>query len=1098
MSETRLPVDHQVRREVVEPAGSFIVQAPAGSGKTELLTQRFLRLLAGVDQPQKVLAITFTRKATREMLDRVLERLRDADAGRIPEEAHQHVAHGFALAALKRDREEGWNLLDNPGLLQIHTIDGLCARLAGRGGDQRLSLAGLSVAEYPGPAYREAARRTLDDASRSTGGHPVREALEGLLLRERGDANRLLDLLAEELPRRDQWLSDMAGAPDQADLLAERQRLEIANLESALGRDRLEEAGDLLSLLPPSEKTAATESLAEAWAGAQSGDPADRAWGYWRVVNRLSTTQSAPYKPRSLGSQVAADTPDRDGVIESLGAIVETWHASRDALDAFKRFHAYPPLDREPGDRDLLDQLAVLLTHACAQLDVVFAETGVCDFQHVARLALQSLGDEETPGEALLIEDGRLEHVLIDEFQDTSILQYRLVERLVAGWTPGDGRTLFLVGDPMQSIYRFRKAEVGLFQEVSSTERLGDVALAHRRLQVNFRSRASVIDEVNGVCGALFRPPSPGATSHVDYTPVDPYFGAGGEIVYRGFRKDHDDAVEREARWIAARVAQLLAGGEVETVGVLARARAHLEPVARALAEGSVDFEAVDVQSLDQRPVVLDLLTLTRALLHPGDRVAWLGLLLGPWCALQPEALLQVAGDRNSADLVDRCLDPGVIDGLGREDRERVVRVGEVLRSARDAAGRAGLARRVESAWVRLGAPRVARSVQDLEDAEVFLALLARLEREQPEDFLGELEERLDKLYAGSREAGVKLMTIHKAKGLEFDAVFLPALERGTGNDRRALFRQHDVGRTLETRGTLMAPLKPAGSSTPGLFDYLGMLEREAQASEAQRLLYVAMTRARRFLHLSAVCGIRSDGGIRRQSGSFLAMLEERFETVLEDPVEGSPGEAVMIESPSPAHHLRLGSEAPVAVPVPVHELVTLGEAPPDRERLALGEALHRWLELIHDHWDEHWTGDWYLSHQQALRSSLALAGASSSEVPRLAGELVDLLRELLTNPDVCRLLDPAGKTQSLAEAEYLRPRGSRLERFIVDRLYQDAKGRWHVIDYKTGADGDDTQGKWRRQLDDYAEIVAAAEQGPVTETRVLQAGTGRFIDPEG
>ncbi len=339
-------------------------------------------------------------------------------------------------------------------------------------------------------------------------------------------------------------------------------------------------------------------------------------------------------------------------------------------------------------------------------------------------------------------------------------------------------------------------------------------------------------------------------------------------------------------------------------------------------------------------------------------------------------------------------------------------------------------------------------------------------------------------------------MTIHKAKGLEFDAVFLPGLDGKPKLGDRRLFRQQDVSLDDGQRYSLLAPLKPSGLDQPTLYDYLGLLEKEAQDSEAQRLLYVAMTRARRFLRLSAVVGINKNGTLTRAAGSFMTLMHERFEALLGDLDAAAAPPANDETDLTPLVLLPL-AEPDVEPAACEGEPATLGEPFPDRERLALGEAVHRWLELVHDHWSEDWLGDWYGSRSAALRSSLRLAGAPEASLDRLEQRLVDVLRGLLAREDLRPVFSPEGKARSEAEALYLVPEGSRIRRLIIDRLYQDAEGAWHVIDYKTGLASEVTRPRWRAQLERYAAAVAEAERGPVSERRILQAVEGRLIDPD-
>ena len=133
----------------------------------------------------------------------------------------------------------------------------------------------------------------------------------------------------------------------------------------------------------------------------------------------------------------------------------------------------------------LLDVLRLVL----ARLQLVFARENAIDYPESTMIALRALSSDEGPSDLLLALDMKMEHLLLDEFQDTSLAQHELIERLTEGWTPGDGRTLFIVGDPMQSIFGFREADVGLFLTAQKNRRIGSVALEPLTLARNFRSQ---------------------------------------------------------------------------------------------------------------------------------------------------------------------------------------------------------------------------------------------------------------------------------------------------------------------------------------------------------------------------------------------------------------------------------------------------------------------------------------------------------------------------------------------------------------------------------------------------------------------------------
>ena len=235
MSDRKTPQDVEVRREALDPARSFIVQAPAGSGKTGLLIQRYLALLATVDVPEEVFAITFTRKATGEMRGRVLEAL-DLARGPAPGQAHARLTWELAAAVRARDDEQGWDLHANPARLRIQTIDALCHQLARRmpvlarfGGD-------AAPADDAEPLYREAARRTLalvEEPGRFA------DAVAVLLLHLDNDISRFESMLHTMLVRRDQWLRFLTE--ESVDATAVRAALQSAlerAVDDALGAAR--------------------------------------------------------------------------------------------------------------------------------------------------------------------------------------------------------------------------------------------------------------------------------------------------------------------------------------------------------------------------------------------------------------------------------------------------------------------------------------------------------------------------------------------------------------------------------------------------------------------------------------------------------------------------------------------------------------------------------------------------------------------------------------------------------------------------------------------------------------------------------------------
>ena len=872
MSPSNRPADAAIRERALDPSRSFIVQAPAGSGKTELLTRRYLRLLATVERPEEILAITFTRKAAAEMRGRILKALALGAADQPPPEEYKEATWRLARAARAADAQHGWRLEAHPARLKIQTIDALNHTLARQLPILSGTGAALRIADDSEPLYARAVLRVIEHLGTDS---PVADAVERLVRHLDNQVGILAALLTDLLKRRDHWLDLDLLHSDRDEL---RTRLESALAAAVAQRlQRLkamwpdDTCGELVALAQAARDRLRTSDPSHVLA---TSDPLVRFPGAavedlagWRVLRQMLLTKDGAWR-RKMDKRDGFP-PESKPQGQALLAIVDQLQAldSRgggDLADALHETRDLPAVRYSGAQWLALESLLEVLKIAVAELALVFRERGEADHVAAALAGRQALGSVDEPTDLALQLDYRLKHLLVDEFQDTSRSQIRLLRLLTAGWTPGDGRSLFLVGDPMQSIYRFREADVGLFLKLQH-EGLGDLPLESLTLTVNFRSTQPVIDWVNAAFERVLPPKDDPERGGVRFTASGsrPGVPVEGGVHFHPLVGPKAETQVQEAELVARLVADARHRDPACRIAILVPARTHLASILPALSARSLRYQAVDIDPLRDRPVVQDLLALTRALVHLADRTAWLAILRAPWCGLVLADLHVLGADGSSpkgsaATLWDRLNDAAVTARLSTEGRRRVERLRGVLARALEERGRWPLRDWIERAWHALAGPAVTGTATDLADAEAYFARLDRLEQAGDLDDVALLEDEIADLFAvpdaGTTPAGgsppLEIMTLHKAKGLEFDTVILPGLERRGGRDGERLLRWLELPRADDGPSLLLGPLSAREADKDPLYQWLGEIEKDRAAFERGRQLYVGATRAVRELHL--------------------------------------------------------------------------------------------------------------------------------------------------------------------------------------------------------------------------------------------------------
>ncbi len=1147
--------DEHARDYATDPRRSILLQAPAGSGKTTVLTQRLLRLLAEVDDPEEVLAITFTRKAAAEMRARVLKALR----GEIDTSTAQgRRLHALASAALERGSKRGWNLAQDPGRLRIQTIDSFNFRLASQLPVTAKAGGALTITDRPWELYNRAARETLVAAESD----PIlSEDIEFLFERLDNNWHNVEQLLASMLQQRGHWLRYVLGHEPQA--LCARINESLANI----ARDHLAAACGRLSAALRAE----AGSLPQA--GLLGSEP--ECLAAWKSFASLTLTQKGEWrKPRGITKALGPLYEDA-AAKDALRACLERVSGVAGAREALLELSSLPAFELFENDAAAIMALSRVLRAAAIQLQAEFAIDGRVDHTYIGGAARAALADAGLPTDLALRTGMSLRHILVDEFQDTSLAQFDLVEALTAGWEEGEGRTLFVVGDPMQSIYQFREAEVGLFLKARDAG-IGGVHLEALRLSRNFRSIPELIEWTNEAFTNLFPKSDDLRASAVAFTPslagltrTSHEIGTSAQVPLAGPRpNDTQPSADRaevrhatapdntqpsagraevsrasapdavrlhlfpgdnraaETNAIIDHIVELRAANPTETVAILVAARTHAAAIMLALEARAVDAIGVDLIPLRDLSIVRDLVALLEALYHLGDRTAWLAVLRAPWCGLSLQTLTAISHRRDAKLPWEAIADPDRLAHCSADDTSRLARVRSVLATALETRDSAPLADWLETTWLRLGAAD-AYPKEDLRHARAFLAALsdraASGEWSGPKD-VGSL---LGDLYAqpqASTSNPVQIMTIHRAKGLEFDHVFVPSLDRDLNRGREPLLRWLDLPRRDGESDLVMAPVPAIGDDAGGSVGvYLKKLMARRAANEQTRLLYVATTRAKKTLYLSAAPKAKQDGTVIPRTGTLLACLWPALGatfTAAGHRSRAMPMSAGDISSEESAEWLR-HDDAPndntvtdtvAPATTPLRRLPSnwtppsFDPSPADLSRLPIG---HQSLEPPEFSWvgetgrhigtvvhaalesfasaTELPTRARIQSEREIYTHQLRRHGVPDRDLPRATDRVLEALTNTVGNEHGRWIFAPEHR-EAHSELALTGIASGRLTQVIIDRSFVDREGTRWVIDFKTsrheggGLDAFLTQEleRYRSQLETYVSLARGLGPNPV------------------
>ena len=946
------------RRRASDPKVSAWVDASAGTGKTTVLTDRVLRLLLAGAAASKILCITFTRAAAAEMSNRIIERLGRwtvMDDGPLVEELYDLTGQKPDAKAQRRARQLFAEIVDAPVGFRIQTIHAFCQSVLRR---------------FPVEAGIAPHFDLLDDR---TAGELLAEAQQSVLVEASHDRDgplgRALAVLIEYMDER-----GFAGLIQT--VLSARRKL-TRSFEAYGG------VGLLIPAMWRGLGLQLNETAAEIVAEACRDDVVDCDG----LRQACETLMSGSATDRQRGQAIAAwvASEDRVGVWKSY--VAQFLNADGSPSGRFSRTNAHKSMAHilEPEASRLvavLDRLRSTQTAAATEAMLIMAEAIFRFYQ--ARKSARALLDyddlidvtgrlvESDVAWVLYKLDGGIDHLLVDEAQDTNPEQWRIVQALAMEFFAGKGagdeaRTIFVVGDRKQSIYSFQGADPTVLVPMRRyfESRLNEAArnskgevegLRSVDLTKSFRSTDPVLRLVD----AVFANPEAAAGVHdgefplvhdlsrVDapglvelwpvFEPEEAETDDGSWSLLPTPKSDYDPEQALTNRiadtirgWIDRREPIGPGGRAIEAgdVMILVRRRTRfVAPMVRALKARNVPVDARDRLALTEPLAIKDLIALGRFLLLPEDNLTLAALLKSPLIGIGEDDLFALAHGR-SGSLWNALLIAAERDAerfeparawlaklLADVDFVRPYELFARVLSAACPGDSDGSGRR--ALWRRLGPDA-------LDPLDEFLSAALDYERRHPptlEGFVGWLdasEAEIKRELAGRGDA-VRIVTVHGAKGLEAPIVFLPdTMQVPTPDTGPRLLWLGDGARAIPYWA-------PRAEMRPALCDTLGAAVHEATLREYRRLLYVALTRARDRLYIGGWQGRRTP-----TSGHWYGLIEAGMHALGAVAIEEDGRTVLRIDYPGSG---KAALSGPPRQPAPIPSLPTWArQAPPPEPR---------------------------------------------------------------------------------------------------------------------------------------------------------------------
>lgn len=831
--------DIHARKTALDTNSSFIVVAPAGSGKTQLLIKRYLTLLSQARSIDSVICLTYTRKATEEMRERVFKALRECKAKTATKDQNEKELFEIARKTFenKNIKEEE---LTNPHSFQISTFHSFCANLLKKYPNS-YSVSNFEAIEESeaAPLYRQTAEILISKAATGTD-NELRDAVARRLaaLNEKGD--ELKNQIVKLLQNRDRAFNIKSADQNEYHEVIQHLLFNFTKNFLAFLKNNENNFRRLLDYFDEDTKNELQNIAVR-----------KDNLSYWKTFADVVLTQRGT--PRKKDFPVPFNQLSKD-LKDLILAMPEEAASELDQIRKIsKRGENYFDEESLKDIKKIFEESVIIFNSLLSKKRKDFVDLEISALENLSWM-------NGLPSNALEKMQFKIDHILVDEAQDLSDIEYKIISKLIEGWQEDDGRTIFFVGDPKQSIYRFRKSNVALFTllaEKGVVRKDEDgYKLKLLDLSVNFRSEPQIIDFVNHTFSEYFKEDN--FTDDVSYSPFHhPEEKSSKALLSVNKVEDKinvslfaDEKEENLAEVFAEKVASLTNKlSQDETIGILYKQRSFFEKYHEALVNLGINVETIEEEKLEKSEAVKHILNFLKAVLFKEEDLYWLLLLGAPWLDLSAKEIYQIA-EQQEEKWLDKILNSDIIDKQKRE----------ILKKATEDFYLEKGALNFIKHFEELSGFQSIKRIYDLkgvEESREFFKILSTLSHLPPRELVSKTETALSHIFSPPEplipKNKVQAMTIHKAKGLEFDYVFVVGLEkqqkvsRGKKADKEPIFIERlDFDKNNREFSFLFAPYEKNEIT----YELLSALDDKRGKSEYKRLYYVALTRAKKRLFL--------------------------------------------------------------------------------------------------------------------------------------------------------------------------------------------------------------------------------------------------------